>query len=644
MAIGSDGKVHFVVSARYYSPSFGGYGDFDIFYRGLTLPPSPTENDMALKLTTNNDDRMYDNMQVPSGSYLNFTSRLTAEIWVKPYADGVTTGTSNVVKPIFYKYGDNWDFSYAISTFDRYGKRQVGCQIQTAAGGVWLNPTDATVGLIEDGVWSHLAMTYDAAGGADNLKLYLNGKLIASNTATGDIATGDGQLFAGRYGVWEIDELRLWNVARTESQINADMGRQLTGSETGLNAYYTFNNTTKDITGHGNDGILMYKETYVIKPVISGSVKTGTGTGISGVTINFSSGGGTVTTDSGGNYSKSVPYGYSGTATPAKTGYVFSPTSKTYANVTTNQTGQNFTGTSQAGSRLQVLGVWSNGVWIWDKITNKWTMMASTANASMIAAGKVDSDAIDDLIGVWATGLYLRQSSNGQWIKLSTSLPTWIAAGDLNNDGRDDVIGSWAGDGAYYRNSATGKWIRLSSPAKQLASGNIGGTRDDLAAVYDDGLWVRYSADGSWKKLDSKIPIWITVGDMTGDKRADIVGSYGTGTWYRNSATGGWINLTSPAAELAAGDLDGDGRDDLVGVWSNSVYVRYGATGQWVQISSSKPKWIATGKMTEAVQTAGALDDPSESGEDLLDMSEEGPGGWHNPAVSSEADGPMIQE
>jgi hypothetical protein len=379
-------------------------------------------------------------------------------------------------------------------------------------------------------------------------------------------------------------------------------------------------------------------------PVISGSVKTGTGTAISGVAITFSNSGGTATTDASGNYSKTIAYGYSGTATPAKSGYTFSPSSKTFTNVTSNQTGQNFTGTPLSSSRQQCLGVWSDGVWVWDKTTNKWTMIASTSNASMIAAGKVDSDTVDDLIGVWPTGLYVKQSGNGQWVKLSVSLPTWIAVGDLNNDGRDDVIGSWAGDGAYYRNSATGKWIKLSSPAKQFASGNIGGVRDDLAAVYNDGLWVRYSADGSWKKIDSVIPIWMTVGDMTGDKRADIVGSYSTGTWYRNSTTGGWLKITTPAIQLAAGDLDGDGRDDLVGIWSNSVYVRYGATGQWQQISTSKPKWITTGKMTEAIQAAGSLDDPSESVEELLDLSEEGPGGWHHPAESSESDGPMIPE
>ena len=108
--------------------------------------------------------------------------------------------------------------------------------------------------LVPDNVWSHLAFTYDAAGGANNLKLYLNGQLIAQATATGPLATGDGLFFTGYYGIWDVAELRLWNVVRTQPQIAANMKRSLVGNETGLNAYYTFKNTTKDITGHGNDG------------------------------------------------------------------------------------------------------------------------------------------------------------------------------------------------------------------------------------------------------------------------------------------------------------------------------------------------------------------------------------------------------
>jgi hypothetical protein len=274
---------------------------------------------------------------------------------------------------------------------------------------------------------------------------------------------------------------------------------------------------------------------------------------------------------------------------------------------------------------VKFLGAWSDGIWSWDKNTNKWAMIPSTANASMIAAGKIDSDTVDDLIAVWASGLYVRKSTNGQWLRLTTTLPTWIAAGDLNNDGLDDVIGSWV-EAVYFWDPATGVWPKITSAAKQIASGNVGGSRDDLVGVWSDNcLWVRYSADGSWQKIDTVLPVWITTGDMTGDNRADIIGSYSTGTWYRNSANGTWTKITTPAEQLASGDMDGDGRDDLIGIWSDGVYVRYSATGEWQRITTSKPKWIATGRIVEPNQASGASNDLVDQ-LNAIDMSASSPG------------------
>ena len=310
---------------------------------------------------------------------------------------------------------------------------------------------------------------------------------------------------------------------------------------------------------------------------------------------------------------------------------------------------------TQAGTSTQttnkILGVWSDGVYSWNQSTKKWTKIPSTDNALMIAAGKIDSDSTDDLIGVWPSGLYMRQSTNGQWAKLSSSLPIWITAGDMNNDGRDDVIGSWKGDGVYWRDSATGKWTKITTPAKQLAVGNVHGDgRDDLVGVWDSGLWLRISATAAWQKIDPTIPLWITAGDMTGSGRSDIIGSYTSGTWYRNSATKAWAKIvmpaeiTTPAEQLTTGDIDGDGRDDLIGIWSNAVWVRYGATGQWQQISSSKPKWITTGRIADAVQAAGSLDDPIDSGIDVVDLSQEVSGGLAADTVSLDEDSPAMME
>jgi hypothetical protein len=57
-----------------------------------------------------------------------------------------------------------------------------------------------------------------------------------------------------------IDEVRIWNVARTREQIQNDMHWELSGSEPGLVAYYKFNEgsgqSASDSTVYGNHGIL----------------------------------------------------------------------------------------------------------------------------------------------------------------------------------------------------------------------------------------------------------------------------------------------------------------------------------------------------------------------------------------------------
>jgi hypothetical protein len=261
MAIGPDGKVHLVVEARYSSVNFGSYGDFDIFYRGFGAAPAPSGVNNGMHLVSSHDDSRWDNMQVPASNYLNFTTQMTGEVWVRPYPGGDTTGTTYGVQPIFHKLETGYKFAYALETWGTYGggQRKAMAEITTTNGNFWLNSST----LVPDNAWSHLAFTYNAAGGANNFKLYLNGQLIAQTTATGTLATGDGLCFTGYYGIWDVAELRLWNVVRTQAQIAANMYRSLVGNEAGLNAYYTFKNTTKDITGHGNDGILMYMEQYI---------------------------------------------------------------------------------------------------------------------------------------------------------------------------------------------------------------------------------------------------------------------------------------------------------------------------------------------------------------------------------------------
>jgi hypothetical protein len=78
---------------------------------------------------------------------------------------------------------------------------------------------------------------------------------------------------------------------------------------------------------------------------ISGYIRTAGGTGISGVTMSGLPG--NPSTDANGYYTGTVDYNWSGTVTPTKAGYTFSPTSRSYSNVTSNRTDNNYTGTLQ---------------------------------------------------------------------------------------------------------------------------------------------------------------------------------------------------------------------------------------------------------------------------------------------------------
>ncbi len=83
--------------------------------------------------------------------------------------------------------------------------------------------------------------------------------------------------------------------------------------------------------------------TYVRQTLtISGQVLSLLTGSVSGVTISWSNGGGSTTTNSSGYYSFTVPYGWSGTVTPSKSGYTFFPRSRSFSNVVSNQS-QNFT-------------------------------------------------------------------------------------------------------------------------------------------------------------------------------------------------------------------------------------------------------------------------------------------------------------
>lgn len=125
--------------------------------------------------------------------------------------------------------------------------------------------TTTSANTVFDGNWHHIAWV-DNDGSATlyvdgvvdgNDFNYTRGTLTLDRSAIGAVLRASpASFFSG-----QIDEVSLWNVARTQSEIQDDMHRTLNGDETNLVAYYRFNRVSgtvlTDKTTNNNDGTLI---------------------------------------------------------------------------------------------------------------------------------------------------------------------------------------------------------------------------------------------------------------------------------------------------------------------------------------------------------------------------------------------------
>jgi hypothetical protein len=123
---------------------------------------------------------------------------------------------------------------------------------------------DITAGpVVTAGRWYHIACTFDGT----IARLYINGIEVGIDNTLGTpvINTAPvliGQRSGGQNFNGSIDELRIWNVARTATEIRENMHLTSTGCETGLVSYYQFNDgagssTLSDKTNNTNNGALI---------------------------------------------------------------------------------------------------------------------------------------------------------------------------------------------------------------------------------------------------------------------------------------------------------------------------------------------------------------------------------------------------
>ena len=98
---------------------------------------------------------------------------------------------------------------------------------------------------ISDGKWHHIAIVRNG-NSVNNVTVYKDGQLLGTNTVNYTVNTNDLRIGAEDYfGVqrfWSgnLDNLQVWNYAKTMNEIQSDILSCLTGSELGLLLYYNF--------------------------------------------------------------------------------------------------------------------------------------------------------------------------------------------------------------------------------------------------------------------------------------------------------------------------------------------------------------------------------------------------------------------
>lgn len=231
------------------------WGSLSLVHPGICLG----QTNYALRF-----DGVDDYVVVPGSVSLNPTAAVSMEAW------------------IYLEDASNWQQGIAGSWDDIQGNfRTYHLWIESGKGdwhvgrgGPWTHAKDTISFPIKQ--WTHIAGTYDGA----ILTLYVNGQLRMTANFTGPIGTNTLPFYIGRsftgsneidYFNGMIDDLRVWNRALTQNEIQTRMYSKLTGSEAGLVGYWPFDEGSgpaiADLTTNHNDGILVNQTSWVLSGV-----------------------------------------------------------------------------------------------------------------------------------------------------------------------------------------------------------------------------------------------------------------------------------------------------------------------------------------------------------------------------------------
>lgn len=190
-------------------------------------------------------------------------SDFTIESWVKPNA----FASNQYILSTRNSEGGNGNY-WDLGIFGSTG----GLYFETAnTGAVPYTTLTSPTSTLTAGAWQHIAVTRSST----LVSIYINGQLTASSAWAGvpNLVTGNNTLRISGSGInaamlnGSVDEVRVWNTARSQCQIQTYMNAEIPSNASGLLYNYHFNqgissgnNTTittlTDVSGNNNNGTL----------------------------------------------------------------------------------------------------------------------------------------------------------------------------------------------------------------------------------------------------------------------------------------------------------------------------------------------------------------------------------------------------
>ncbi|TRX04688.1 T9SS type A sorting domain-containing protein [Flavobacterium gawalongense] len=239
----------------YTTGYFSGTTDFDPNVGVYSLTPAGSQDIFVHKMgaiqgAALNFDGVNDQVVLPSS--LPATDDLTYEAWIYPKN---LTGFRSILNHTVWTTGSiHFQLLEGVLHFDFNGKNY------TAGFDFEINN------------WYHVAAVYSKSSAS--ITFYVNGNLIntvaVSNPVTipAGMAIEMGGWANSRFFDGQIDEVRIWNRALTQCEIQNNMDGELSTGQSGLVAYYKFNqgaaseintdiNELTDSSGNSNTGMLI---------------------------------------------------------------------------------------------------------------------------------------------------------------------------------------------------------------------------------------------------------------------------------------------------------------------------------------------------------------------------------------------------